>query len=258
MKSFPPLIALLVAATILGDLALMLAMLLDGRYWPTVPGVTAMGLAFAQIALAAAWLSWGRRPGIFIRFVALLAVVGVGGVLCSAAADGVDAEGVSMWFCLLLVYTAFVTTPLAVGRMFGIALVLRDASATRDLLSKRRWQFSLWQILSLTTAVAVLVGILRLQVFPSDEVLELILFCAAMAVAAHISLWSVLGLRRVLLGACLAVVVSVPIGAALPLTGFAPDDVSQLAAMSGVMGLWIAISGAAVRHSGYRLGRSEE
>jgi hypothetical protein len=241
------LLGLLFAAVLVLDLA-GIAVLRSGESdWPSRPAVVAMGFAFAQTGLVAVLLALGG--GLFWTRAALAAPV-----YCSAACLGCHAarhtsEHLPVWFLIMLVDGAVVAAPLVVARLAGLGIV---RGAGRKSPSGSR-QFTILGVLTLTTIVAILLGLARLFQFPWHEIGSVVLFSLAAGgipwLGALITLsdlsWLVAGL---------AMTIYCPLaGWLISLTGFPPPDVAELIVMSCLQGAITIAACAVARIAGYRL-----
>jgi hypothetical protein len=239
------LLSLLAAALLLQNVVWPMALQYDGDDWPAPAAIGALGIAFAEISLAAALLVWGTRYLLARGLVALLMYGGAGYM----AAVAVNSPGLKTWMATMLVVWAIIAIPLAIARLAGV-VVLRAGESDAPRGSR---QFTILGLLSLTTLVAGALGIAQRLQFPWGELGGIALFTLALGAIA----WTLLPLllsRIPLLGSILAAGVICPLmGVAMAHTGFPPEEPVELTAMCLVMGAVIVAACAAVRVAGYRL-----
>lgn len=179
MKSSTLIVWLLVAACIAIDLAMIGELQVRRNEWPAVGGIVGLGLAFSQIAFVSLWVVWGRA-GIPVRIVsALLSVWGVS-FLANYSSKGTEI-GVGAWFGLLLLCCIFSVILFVIVRLARYEL-FHPIAETFSVPNRRSSaiQFSIWGLLSLTTAVGVTLAIIRFAEFPIDELLQAATFFAVL------------------------------------------------------------------------------
>jgi len=118
-----------------------------------------IGVAYAQVMLAAAYLAWGRW-NIAIR-ASVLSIVLIASSILVAAILGFYGQ-VYLW--VFLGVTLGIAVPLGCVRLLGLQLVHPDLSPSEQRLR----QFTIWQLLSLMTAVAILLTLSRWAIIPGD------------------------------------------------------------------------------------------
>ncbi|MEQ8787523.1 MAG: hypothetical protein RIC55_14560 [Pirellulaceae bacterium] len=147
------------------------------------PG-TAVHLMFsvglAQIALLSAYLAWGGR-WLLLR-VLLLA----GGLACWARPmDAWQPRGDAHWLFVLTLYSGMIVVVLCLLRATGRGGVCDRPTAAKDArrsaVRVRTRRYSLLGLMSLMTAVSILLGLLRLSAIPIDSLGEAMVFSATFA-----------------------------------------------------------------------------
>jgi len=166
------------------------------------PAVAA--LYVSQVALAAIWLAMGRSPlplRIVLAFLVWLAWVCV--------TSRIDRE---LWIMTGLM-AGVVAVPLLALRPFGLRLLrVGENREWRDIASgPRRWQFSIGQMLGLTTAVAIVLGMMQFMRVPFfartvTGCLVIVAFATGQGLLAWAALWAGLGSRRGVLRTVVVVV----------------------------------------------------
>jgi hypothetical protein len=206
----------------------------------------AVGLA--QIALLAAWLAWGRRP-VLLRVTAL-----AGGLaFWSWPMAHWIANGYAHWLFVLTAYATSIITVLAILRMTGVAafgsVTLSSDGRTSPGAQHASWQFSLWTLLSLMTAAAVVVALMRWAAIPWESLGEAGVFIASFTILAFASLLVGAGLRRP--SRVLLAVIALAFLGALWFSLFGATRHYLL--ICGVLSGYIALSMQALRTVGLRL-----
>lgn len=223
--------------------------------WPELPGVIGLGLALAQVSLLVAWLIWGTW-NIVWRVVATSAATCALSVMAAGSVD--DFDEAPEWFGILLFYVAMVATVLFISRWMGYRVTVD--TALRDDAPQRRWQFSIWSLLSVMTAVGVLLGLLRLVEWPGHDLVEAILFFLILTTTTCLVFFvSFLGgesVWRWLIAAATILTLCPLAGLLMALTGFPPhDDWRELMAMNTIQGATIVGIVSALRTGGLCLAR---
>lgn len=239
------LLGLLAGALLSQSLVWPVALRLYDAEWPDVLAIIAMGIAFAQIGLAAILL---------VLCVHSLAVRGLFVLLLYAGAAllafrSVRGHGMSGWMSTMVMCLAITSAPLVIARLAGVAIV------PRTLIGSPRGsrQYTIWGLLVLTTLVAVLLGIGRQLNFPWRHLGEIALF--SVTIAAIPCLLAPLALSKVPWPATLiaAATLCPATGVLIALTEFAPDQPLELAAMASIQGAVILTACLVARVAGYRL-----
>lgn len=240
---------LLVGAFVALDAAVLLAMRLSGEDWPQITSIVALGLAFGQTAVAATYFIFGRL-NVVLRSVLLILVAGAMGYLGNRATG---ARHFGVWWGVMFGICAPLVVVALLARLRGVRLAHRD-----DPPGERRWQMSLWELFSLTTAIALQLGVVQFLQMPPESLVEIALFCLTINILPLVCLTSTLGLRQWAGWAGGALLFSPLAGVALAYTGFPPPDIEPLAAMTFVQALCLLAAGSVLRVSGYRLQRGNE
>ncbi len=166
------------------------------------------GLAAGQLALLSAWWVWGAAPRLW-RLLAVLAAAALLSGPLSAVTPGRRSE----WFLVLCLYTAWVAVPLAVTRWAGLRT--RAARDRPHRLAAR--QFSLADLMSWTTAVALGCGLCHHVAFPWSHGLALAGYGSSLACVAGGSFWAMVSPRPV--GLRIAVLTLLCFAAGFVMTG---------------------------------------
>lgn len=255
MKSSSLIVWLLFAAFVAIDLAMIRELQVKRNEWPEAGGVIGLGLSFSQIALLALWAVWGRSKILFRAVNTLLGVWAVGCLASFSAAGNLDDLGV--WFGVLLFYCCVSLIPFVVGRVVGYELFNQYAASPRNV--DRRLtanQFTIWGILSLTTAVGIALAVIPSADFPTGKLLEVAGFFTLLAVTVCGILLLALLLSRIVIVILATVVICPAAGTLLSLTKLAPGDGPlELVLMMCVQGVVILSAAIILRTAGYRLAR---
>lgn len=256
MKPPTVILALLAGAFVLGDVAAV--MYVDSSYqrWPDLAGVVLLGAAFGQLTLLAAWAVFANWNIAVRILLAVLVVLGLSFVAARATIETTTTQ----WFATLLVATCSLAVPMAITRCFRARINLKNQTARKTRMPA--WQFSIWGLLTGTTAVAIALGTARQVDMPLTDVGKAAGIFTCIAVAGLLTFFTAMGIRV----ASIATVVTVVVVAAVcPLCG-------QLMGAAGLSGatepqVWmlfgwcygatIAISAIALRVAGYRLVRGD-
>ncbi len=197
-------IAVLLLVSVLAD-AVFLRPLLGPE--PLVAVVWVLYLS--QVGLAAIWLAMGRSP--FPLRIVLAMFVWLAWVCLTSKMNS------GPWPMTRLML-ATVAVPLLASRALGLRLVRvgEDCPWPDVVFGLRRWQFSIGQMLGLTTAVAIVLGTMKSMRVPfyADTINSnpvIVALAAGQGLLAWASLWAGLGNRR---GILRAVVVAVAAAAA--------------------------------------------
>ena len=239
------LLGLLLGALLSQNLVWPVALRMADAQWPATPAIIAMGIAFAQISLAAIVLVLCASSLAVRGLIALLLYAGS----AFLAFRSVRGDGIGGWLAIMLMGFGVISAPLVIARLAGMA-ILPDASTAAVRGSR---QYTIWGLLVLTTLVAVLLGIGRQLRFPWGELRQIGLFSVAIAIIP--CTLAPLALSRVPWPATLiaGAVLCPAIGAMLSFTDFPPYQPLQLAGMCLVQGAVIVASCLVVRIAGYRL-----
>lgn len=240
-------IALLVIANALAD-AVAVGMAIGGSF-PHPAVVVAFGLLFSQIALAAIWLSLGNR-GAVARIAAYSGVVASVTVGLLAIEDQLQ-----LWLVLLALQTLGTSGPLTVARWFGLRLRVTDLAG-----DEQPWQFTIKHVFALTTACALLLGLIRLVrpwIDIGNSLIEASFIGGGFAVVALVAAWVSLGRGRLLLKAAALPVATFLVGGTfIGIEGSTalPDALGMMAIVFGQM-VSLSMSLMVLRRLNYRLTR---
>ena len=252
MKPQHAIAILLVAALAAVDAAALLALRLSGHDWPHLDSIVSLGLAFGQTNLAAAYFVFGRA-NIALRGAALMLATGGLGCLADYATGSAPLHLAVWWTIMLACAAPLVAVALAV-RWLGLRIMHES-----DPHDERPLQFSIGWLLSLTTAAALLFGIGRYLELPPEELPAVILFCLGINLVPLLCMSCVFGLGHWWLRVGLPAVICPQFGVLLAFTGFPPPkDYIPLGIMTGIQGICILASCAALRVAGYRLAGKTE
>jgi hypothetical protein len=214
--------------------------------WPAASAIAAMGIAFAQLGLAAVLVILGTGSLAIRGLIAVLLYFGA----AFLAFRAVRGEGISGWLAIMLLVIGVICAPLVIARLSGVAIV----PAVTGPPARGSRQYTIWGLLVLTTVVAVLLGIGRHLRFPWVELGAIAVFGVVVAVIPGIL--APLALSRlpwptsIIAGASICPAA----GALLTFTGFPPPrQPIELAAMCLIQGAVIVAACLVARASGYRL-----
>jgi hypothetical protein len=236
---------LLAAAIFLQNLVWLVVLRSSGTDWPSVPAVIAMGLVFAQVGLAAVLVMWGSG-NLLLRSLVAVPLLVFAAILASRSTN----ENLPAWTSILLAITAIIGAPLAVARLAGVRIV--NFSEPLDLAGSR--QFTIFGLLTLTTLVAVILGVCRLLQFPWEEIGQVALFAVALGGIPWICAPTSLAANRWHWVVIPAVVVCPLAGWLISFTGLPPEQHKvALIAMACIQGALTISACAVVRVAGYRL-----
>ena len=256
----PPIVilVLLIGAFVLGDFASMRYINSTSQIWPDVPGVILLGLVFGQIMLLSAWIVFVRWNVAVRVLIAISLVFGLS--LVGSQATSVGGK-VSQWFAILLVAFSTTAVPMAVVRFLRWQ-INRDGQ-TRPATGMSVWQFSIWGLLSGTTAVAIVLGTARQVDITFVEIGEAVAFFSCIALTGLFVFFVAMGIRSMGLAAIVTIpvvaVVSPFAGILVGLTGLPREEHSLPWALFGFCyGSTIAMAVFALRTAGYRLSRGPE
>jgi hypothetical protein len=262
MKSSTLIVWLLVAACIAIDLAMIGELQIRRNEWPEAVGLIGLGLSFSQIALLALWAVWGRS-NVVVRGVSTLLGVWAVSCLASYSREG-DSDRVGVWFGVLLFYCGASLIPFIMVRIAGYEISSQRAASTHHADSHvvRRLsanQFTIWGILSLTTAIGVALAVIRFAQFPMGQLLEVVAFCTLLAGALCAILLLALFLSRTIISIAATTVICPIVGVLLSHTGPAPaKGTLELVLMMCVLGVAIVSAAIVLKTAGYRLVRLTE
>jgi len=270
MRSARLLIPLLVAATVLVDLVVLSVLLYDEgfpRYWPHPAALLLYSLPLSQVSLVALWTGFGgkslpwRVMGLVVTIVSWSSVFGIVG---EAGEPLWSAETFrSVFSVLFLGQTVAILVLLWIARIRGLKLVpVADAVDAMEQTVHQRalFQYSLRDLLSWTTAIAVVLGLLQfgvanhaiLSVLTDEWWLTVASFLPRAALAL-VALWAVLGTRRPWVRVLVAVLTT--LAATVAENALAFDHPFDAAAFCLLQLFWLVASLWVVRIAGYRVVR---
>jgi hypothetical protein len=217
---------------------------------PNLAVAVFVGVVFCQTSLLGIWAGLGRNPW-WIRL--------------PGAAAGIVYLGLLLDLCLGQPYRdnhiiVLLTTVLIVGvllavRCFRVRICLTTMVAT----AVPRFQFSIRQLLILTTAVACILSLekwLGWQLFSVVETFLLAMIGCLLAAVGLISVWPVLGTRQPILPSTIAVGIAAGLGFGLTkLSAHAAGMTAVWITIPSVEALSLVASLLVVRSCGYRLTR---
>jgi len=254
----PPqfLLALLFGALAMGDLATLTFVVSTARAWPALTGVMLASLAFGQTMMLAAWfvLAGGN---IAIRVLTAIAIV-FG--LSLVAAGAIDGSGVRLapWFAIQFVAFCAATIPLAAARGFGWQFNLEAQPRPDGRMSAR--QFSIFGLLSVTTAVAVALGTAKYIDMPDVGWGSAVVFFGCLTGTGLLVFVPAMGIKAPELAAlvCIPIVALIcPFGGLLMCASGLPPrpDPPLWMFFGGGYGATIGVVAVVLRVAGYRLTR---
>ena len=214
--------------------------------FPHPAAVCGYALLFAEVSLGAIWLGIGRSA-IALRLAGYIAILG-------AAYFGLSVlhDNGGQWANLLAVQTTAIGGPLAAGRAYGLRLQFVGLEPNAE-----RWQFTIKHVFALTTACAVLLGLVRVvswsPAIHGGKAFETLLLGSGFALMALVASWAAIGYGRVVFKLAALPSVTLLVGGLLTAIEGRPD--SNLGIMALVFGqmLCLALPLIALRQLGYRL-----
>jgi hypothetical protein len=238
------LLLLLFGALMLQSLAWPVALRMYDAEWPDAPAIAAMGLAFAQVGLAALVLVLASGP-LAVRGAAAILLYGGSAVLATSSVG----ESLPAWLGIMLCALGIVATPFVLARLAGVAVMPHVLVE----LPRGSRQYTILGLLVLTTLVAVLLAIGRQLDFPWRELRQVLLF--SVAIAAVPCAIGPLACSRVPWPVTLIAILTLcpATGIVLAFTGFPPEHPVELVAMCLVQGAVIFAACLVTRVAGYRL-----
>lgn len=246
MKPHHLLVGLLVAVHMLAGAAAASLAYSMRVTWPDPLAAVILGTALGQLAIAAAWLAWGRLL-IALRG-ALLLVVMLGWLFPVANCMGSSDQRRAWWGGILLVHALSVAICLIAVRLTGTRLSI-EGEAETPVSRIKPWQFSVGGILTLTTFLAMLLGVGRHLDFPWEEFGSATSFCVGTALAAASSVYLAFRLRTVWLALALPLLLCGGVGYSLTFI----LHFNALIGMGLLHGVVISISAGVLRVAGYQL-----
>jgi hypothetical protein len=253
MKAPVVVIWLLIVACVAVDLAVIRELQLSQATWPERTGILGIGLAFGQQVLVTAWMVWGRWNLLVRVAVTVCATFGLGWLGASSEA-GASQSGV--WFSAMLIFLALLAAPMLAARLMGYS-VLRpeDTDDQQRRRSLRARQFSIWSLLTVMTAVAVILGVLRYADWLQDDLVAAILFFTVFSIATCIVLFCGLFFRARIVGLVVTLLVSPVAGYCLSRTGLTANDTREMIELSCLQGLVVIVGVLVLRSAGYVMER---
>jgi hypothetical protein len=197
---------------LLAGLSLSAACLLDVAVataletYPDPALMVFLGLAFGQLALLGIWTVLGTVAWL-LRVLTMVAAA----ALLSGPIAAVTAGGWSEWFTILCLFCGAVVLLVSAFRCWGLAFSTRG-SDEEDTPARCRLactQYSLGGILSVMTAIGLVLGLGRHVTFPWQHTLVLAGYGTCLLLVAVSSLWAVASSRSaparlaILAGVCL-------------------------------------------------------
>lgn len=243
---------LAVLACVVVDAAMLL--LVRERMWPQAPGIVGVGLALGQVSLLGAWLVWGRWNAVWRVVLVAAAVYGIS-FLGSHSTDGPGNS--SEWYGILLFYLAMLFVVFLISRLMGYRLTSGSSGTnqTAAVAGQRPTQFSIWGLLSVTTAVGIVLTLLRFVDLPFLWDFEPIIFFLILTISSSVILFaSFLPQWAVAVG--VAVTVCPIAGLLMALNGLPnPNEWRELIAMNLIHGTCVLCGVSVAKIAGYRLSR---
>ena len=159
--------------------------------------------------------------------------------------------GWTEWICVFLIFGAATAAPVLVLRLAGMRMVCADTPPPlpEQVASLRRWQFSLGTMFTLTTGVAILLGVMRWPTFPWAFAVIVLAMCGSFALSAVLALWAMFARRWIIVRVLVLVVVCPAIGAAV---GILERDPEIYGLVAGAETAYIAAAALVLRISGFR------
>ncbi|HUE74922.1 MAG TPA: hypothetical protein VMP01_28910, partial [Pirellulaceae bacterium] len=233
---------LIVTAAILWNVAALTFASQKGFDWQSNEVAALLGLAFAQTGLAAGYFAWGRL-NVVVRTGVLLAAIFASWRIAKLAADepGLD------WFTIQFITALATVTPLTISRLSGTRLLFGDE--TLDHVRTVR-QFRIWDVLSWTTAIAMLAGASRWMAIGQTTNLQLLLLTLIEAVMICFCMVAPLGFKRMWLGVIAALGISVLFGAGFAMHARDPNPLLKMFVTEFIV---ITACVMVLRVGGYRL-----
>lgn len=219
--------------------------------WPEPLATLILGAALGQLAIAAAWLAWGRLL-VAIR-AALFLVVMLGWLFPVAACMGDTDQLRKWWGGILLVYALSLTASLVGIRLAGSTLVLEGDLPPPDPRVKP-WQFTVGGVLTLMTLLAMLLGIGRHLDFPWEDFYSAVSFCLGTALAAAASVYLAFRLRILWLALALPPILCGIVGSLFWMFLIPHESFVGMGALQGGV---ISLSAGVLRVAGYQLASSK-
>ncbi|MDP7305455.1 MAG: hypothetical protein QGG09_20255, partial [Pirellulaceae bacterium] len=202
MKPSIVILVLLIGAFVLGDIAAVMYVDATNQHWPDLPGIFLLGLTFGQLMLLSAWFVFVRWN---IAMRVLIVIAAVFGLSLVVALSTRGANAIGHWFAILLVAFCTAAVPTTVTRCFRWQINREGKSQSATGMTD--WQFSIWGLLSGTTAVAIVMGTAKQVEMPLLVVGEAVVFFSCFALTGLSVLFAGLGIRLPQLAATIAIFV---------------------------------------------------
>lgn len=256
MKPHHVILVLLIAALAASDLAGLAYVTSTAANWPDIPGVILFASTFGQIALLAAWLVFANWNLALRALIAVPTVLGLSFV-AAGAIEGSE-RSVTPWFTIALIAFCWATFPLAAARWFRFQI--SPPGEVRPAARTPVWQFSIWGLLSITAAVAIVLGTARQLDMPAISVGQAFCFYTCLTATGLLVMGVSMGIRVPELAALVtipAVTLVCPfLGLLMAASGASPrPDLQQWTLFGVCYGATIAVAVLVVRTAGYRLRR---
>ena len=235
--------------------------------------IVLFSLAMSQVGLLAAWASFGNSSLPWRMICLIIAVASWSGLIAIGLNSGPSLENeagfggspvrkiAAGWTVLLLGQTIAVLLPLSIARLQGLRLRQEGSDASygeNGNRRSRRFQYSLAYMLSWTTALAVILGLVKYnvdyRVLPSYPTAwwDLALLSIGHGCLVLAAIQAVLRTRQAALWSVLLVLTTVAAIAGDRLTGIVP----RLALWMCVLEVaWLLAILGVLRVAGYRLAR---
>jgi hypothetical protein len=254
----PPIVilVLLIGAFVVGDFAAIRYVISTNRPWPDPPGIILLGLVFGQVMLLSQWLVFSRWNIALRVLIAISGVFGLSNVVASATQG---ANNINYWFAILLVAFCTATVPTTMVRLSRWQITAKGHS--RDATRMTVWQFSIWGLLSGTTAVAIVLGTAKQVELAFTTVVDAVTFFVCFALTGLVVFLVGLGIQSTKLAARVTMfVASIVCPLAGMLVGVSAlqerESPARWALFGFSFGATMAIAVLALRVAGYRLSRA--
>ena len=171
------LMGVLLAAGLAVDLAIAPHMW-DQRF-PNPHVTIGLGILLGQLALLAACWAWARR-----RRTSMLLAIAACLILAAWWLQGCTTPTASQWMGVLTIFVGFVATPLralAHREDCNRWLSIGPSSPPRATSQPAKWQWTLGQMFSAMTSVAVSMALLQHFELPTQQPIHAFLCCTALA-----------------------------------------------------------------------------
>jgi hypothetical protein len=235
--------ALLIVTWIVLDALFVSAIESQGLNWPAWPAILGMGFVFAQSTHLSAWLVWGHS-NIAVRIGAGVAAMYALAYLTSVATMGTP--GTSMWFGGQLIFALGALPAFLAARLRGLRFVVdaEDGVATWAAGQPIAQQYTIWGILSLTTAVAIALAAIRMTAIEHDDIVSAFIFFIMISSNGTIVFLAMFLIRNLLVVELIATVTAISLGWLCPLSGLPDDERRELVTMTLTQA--IAVIGTAI------------